>query len=461
VVEQRICRLQDNSPVLYRTPDGLYAFASQRSYRGDEVRSGTLWLQIGTIDDLADFETLFADFAFTFNFNFATEGGQIAYYHVGRQPQRDDRLDPRLPRPAWDSTYDWDPVFLHLADLPHVIDPASGYTVNWNNKADGNWSSGDSRELWGSIHRAEIMEEILLARIAAAPGGKLTLDDLREVNERASTHEPYADDFYPLLYAAASAAGNTAATSALYAWMGSGFDYADRTGGPDDTPDGSHDFAAFRLYEKWMSAFMDGVFRDDIGDFTRAPRWNPGSGGADPHAADHGEHGQPFNVLLDAANGTTARAWCDDGTTDAVETCADIASAAFAVAVADGTWDDAFPMRQSTFTALGAGNAYKIPMTNRPSFQHFYDWGLPEGDARSRNVVPPGVSGHMNVEDFFGMQWKTQAAANGFPPPPGPLAPPSHLDDQLQLYKDFGDKPLLHDAATLLQQHTESVTVIG
>lgn len=429
LVDQRICRT-DFGPVLWRG-DG-YAFASHRSYRGDEVRSGVMWLQIGTIRSLADFEGLFEEFRFTFNFNFATEDGHIAYYHVGGQPLRDERLDPRLPRPAWDSSFDWD-CCLGLSDLPHVVDPASGYTVNWNNKPDDAWSSGDSRENWGSIHRAEMMEETLLARIAAEPDGKLVLDDLRAVNEHASTHEPYADDVYPTFLAAS--AMDEDALGAVQAWAASGFDYADRD------QDGFHDHAAFRLYERWMDAMMHRTFEDDLGAFAKVPRWDPGVDGADPHAADHGEHGNPFNVLVDAIGGTTSRAWCDVQATDVTETCDDVATAAMIDALAGGVWDDPLPTRTSKFTALGAGNAYEIPMTNRPSFQHFYDWGVPEGADRSRNAVPPGVSGHMNALDFLRMQGKNE----GFPQTAPLAAPPPHLDDQLQMYVDFEDKHLVWD----------------
>lgn len=439
VLDQRVCRLADGSPVLYRTPDAAWAFASQRSYRGDEVRSGSLWLQIGTIRSLADFERLFADFAFTFNFNFATEDGQIAYYHVGRQPLRQPDLDVRLPRDASDSATDWQ-GFAHLAQLPHVVDPASGYTVNWNNKPDRQWASGDARELWGAMQRAELMEETLLARIAADPNGRLTLDDLREVHERASTHEPYADDLGPAFRAAAVSLGATTAVYGIDEWGASGYDYADRDG------DGFHDHAAFRLYEMWVDEMMARVFEDELGEFARRPRWDPGVDGADPHAADHGEHVHPFNVLVDALAGRTARAWCQ-GPDSPGGDCAEVAAAAMARALADDVWAQPLPARESKFTALGAEPGHRIPMTNRPSFQHFYDWGVAEGADRSRNALPPGGSGHMNGLDFVMMQFHDNGCE------PCPLPP--HQRDQLQMYVDFEDKPLLF-ARSAVEAHEES-----
>ncbi|MBW3582879.1 MAG: penicillin acylase family protein [Euryarchaeota archaeon] len=438
IVEQEVCRTV-HGPVLWRSDDGAYAFASERSYRGDEVASGVLWLSIGMSRNLEEFQDTFEEFSFTFNFNYVNESGTVAYMHVGRQPIRDERLDPRLPRPAWDSAYDWKGT-LSGRELPHVIDPASGYTVNWNNNPAQGWTSGDARELWGPIHRAERMEEELLPVLLR---GDVTLDDLREVNFRASTREPYADDLEPVWRQAAAELGLLHVTQAIDDWKAAGFTYWDHDG------DGFHDHSAFRLYELWRERLQVIALEDELGDAAEVPLWDPPTAG-DPHAADHGEHRNKDSLIVDSLSGYATHDWCDDIRTPLDESCLDISKQALLDAMADEPdWFKPFPQREIRFVALGAGPAYKIPMQNKPSFQNFYDWGLPEGPERSRNALPPGTSGHLPPAAFL----ELQAYRNGFPN----AAPPPHLEDQLEMYATFGDKPLLF-GRTAVEQYEESRT---
>lgn len=449
IVEQEVCRTI-HGPVLGRTADGQYAFASYRSYRGEEVDSGVLWLQVGKTTDIESFQDLFENFKFTFNFNYADDQGNIMYMHVGAQPVRDDRLDPRMPMPGWDSSYDWKDI-LTGRDLPNVRNPTSGHTVNWNNNPAKHFPTGDMREKWGLSHRATLMADTLGAKIAEK--GTLNMDDLRAVHEYASTHDPYARNTYDLLHAAAVASGDTDALAAAQEWAATGFAWTPdpAIAADEGSPDGYH-YAGLRLYEIWRSALQTTVFEDEMGNHTAGLDWNP-IGHSDPHAANHGEAEMPDTVLLDTVAGDASRNWCDDITTAAEESCADASLLALVGAIADEPdWAAPFPLRHSKFTALGAAPAFEIPMTNRPSFQHFYDWGLPESDARSRNAVPPGVSAHMNAVDYL----MVQGWLNGVPG----AQPPVHMVDQLQTYIDFEDKPLLF-ARDLVDQYEASWFVLG
>lgn len=421
VVKQEVCRTI-HGPVIWRSADGRYAFASQRSYRGDEARSGTLWLGVGRTRTMQEFRDLFETFRFEFNFNYVNEAGDIMYMHVGAQPVRDPRLDPRYPRPGWDSTYEWDGI-LTGSDLPHVINPASGYTVNWNNNPAQGWPSGDVREQWGDVHRSELMHNALKPILDR---GNVTIADVEAVNEFASTHEPFAGDFYDLFHGAAVALGDTGAQNAFEDWRASSYDWYDRDA------DGFHDQPGFRLYELWRERMQSLVFDDEIDGFVRKLVWDPPTS-EDPHAADHGNTDNKHTILAHIATGQTAHAWCDRVDTPAPETCADLSVRALADAIADEpNWSAPFPMRKIRAVALGAGESYEIPMQNKPSFQHFYDWGLPEGEQRSRNALPPGNSGHMTIADFVQIQMGSD--------------PRPHSNDQLQMYIDFRTKPLLIDA---------------
>ncbi|MGB0651926.1 MAG: penicillin acylase family protein [Thermoplasmatota archaeon] len=458
VVEQEICRTV-RGPVLAWSEDGAYAFASYRSYRGDEARSGTLWLQIGQTRSIADVQELLDSFRFTFNFNLAesnADGDNIAYLHVGAQPVRHDDLDPRLPIPGWVPEYVWDPAdALTGDDLPYVINPTKGYTVNWNNNPALGWHTGDVYEKWGSTQRAELMDQLLTDKIAAT-GNALTIDDLRQVHFDASTRDPYGDEFYDLMRNAAVASGDADAVAAVDEWAATGYfygGYGDYLGTSlfggafaDTMPDG------MALFELWRSELQHAVFDDEIEPFVRELGWNPPET-SDPHAGDHGREDNKHSILLDAMDGKSSHDWCDDITTPATETCQDIANQVMMDVLAIGdAWQDQ-PNRISKFAALGGGPAYEIPMTNRPSHQAFYDWGCIDGDAAgcSRNALPPGASGHLNGLDFMLMTAEQNGAPDtGFFP---------HLDDQLQMYVDFEDKPLLMFRADVEAFETSRVTL--
>ncbi len=457
VVTQEVCRTV-HGPVLARTGDGAYAFSSHRSYRGDEARSGVLWLQIGQTRSIEDIQDLLETFRFTFNFNIVEETGDIAYLHVGAQPIRDDRLDQRLPRPGWDSSYEWK-GFLTGRDLPHVINPASGYTVNWNNNPAVGFPTGDIFEKWGGMQRAQLMDELLTSKIAQM--GLLTMDDLRQVHFDASTRDPYADEFYALMKAGIYGADGVlsdqeaVALDALAQWKDTGFfyggygEYAGQSlfGGryANTMPDG------MALYELWRSELQTLVFEDELGPYMRELGWNPPET-SDPHAADHGREDNKHSILFDAMRGISSHNWCDNIVTDYDESCEDMAAEAMQrVLASDDEWQDQ-PNRISKFSALGAGPSFEIPMTNRPSHQAFYDWGLPEGAERSRNALPPGASGHITSAEYL----EVQGWLNGVPG----ANPPPHLADQLDMYVDFQDKPLLFTREAV-EAFEESRTTVG
>ncbi len=458
VVEQRVCRTV-HGPVLKRADangDGEddYAFASHRSFRGDEARSGILWLQAGRTRDIADMQHLLESFKFSFNFNIAEDGeeGATGYLHVGAQPLRHLALDGRLPTPGWVPGLAWDhqdPADLLMgSELPNMINSTKGYTVNWNNNPSQGFHTGDNMEKWGSMQRAELMDELLTARMSAT-GNALTMADLRDVHFWASVSDPYGDEFYSLMRGAAIAAGDAIAVAAVDQWHATGYFYGgygvDNNGEVifDFDNDGTGDFATtmpdgMALFELWRDELQELVFRDELAAATRTFTWHPPTGN-DPHAADHGTEGNKHSVLFDAMRNKSGHAWCDDQGTGSVETCQDLALAAMQAVLADpdAEWQQ-MPNRISQFAALGAAPAYEIPMTNRPSFQTFYDWGLMDvdPDAASRNVLPPGTSGHMNTLEMM------QIIGEGYGWPADTPLHPEHLDDQLTMYVDFQDKAL-------------------
>jgi len=469
VVEQEVCRADlgpadKTYPITHVTRDGdgdpVWFFAKKTSSRMEEVDSAIQWLTLMEADNFDEFEDHLEGFAFTFNFHYAgthedTDSGEAAcYVHVGRQPVRDTALDPRMPTPAgsdWVWGPDDRPTYRTGDELPRICNPEKGYLANWNNKPQDGWSSGDTRELWGSIHRVERLDQEV--REATDPDGdgtvenELDLDEVKAILEDASTEDSLANQIVPPLLDGYAEHVPEGSQAALEAWAegDAASDYPWRAGEPgtppdqadvsnssdDDYTDTESDLVyvdrGHTVYDRVLPALLEEVFGDELDDFVREIDFDPRNH-SDVHAGDHGQHRNAFAILVDALAGTTERDWCDDANTSVDEDCAEQAEAAFAEADLTGVPADQIPhtsQHKSPFTSLGVGPSYQIPMTNRATFYHFHQG---TGTSESFATLPPGASGHVNVLEFG------ELTANG--------EQPEHMNDQLDDYVDFRVKQL-------------------
>lgn len=448
---QEVCRTTEG-PVFAINEAAGYAFVRQATTRGDELHSGLMWLTLGREPDLAGFANHMEQFRFTFNFNYADDSGNIAYYHWGANPVRASGYDSRLPRVA--GMWDWTGVRTG-SQMPHVVNPAQGFTVNWNNLPERGFSSGAAREQWGSTHRVQLYDRAIRDALAQSPDHKLGVPELLAIHERISTQNPFAYDLAPRVVAAAQAdpdAQVQAAVAALQAWGEAGYTWQDdgncthvQPKAPAANADCRYAYPGQQVYEQWRTDMQDALMKDELGSFVRELNFDPPTSD-DPHAADAGRNDNKEVPLLNAYLGRNQHAWCDDVATPAVETCDALSLAALHQALGEltakyGTGDvNAWhqPIHRIKFTALSGGPAWSIPMVNRPSFAHLYDWGT--GDAGS--VLPPGTDQSWSPLDFAVFE------ANG-------ALPDAHKRDQLDLYVAFQFKP-----AQMTPQTVESTTTL-
>jgi penicillin amidase len=417
-------------------------FARKTSARMDETTSSEKWLTLHQQDSVDDFRELFEGFSFTFNFHFAGEdedGEQrICYFHVGRQPVRDDRLDPRFPTPSGDA-WSWEATITG-SELPHTCDPDQGYLANWNNMPQDGWSSGDSRELWGSVHRVERLDREVNEAIDTRPEG-LDLDDVQNVLKDAATEDSLAGQIVPSLLAYDQQLP-APVQQALEEWGAA--DYPWRAGeagtAPSEATVSNHtdeDYTepdglvyvdpGHTVYDQLLPALLDEVFGDELDDLVREVNWDPRDSG-DVHAGDHGTANNKFGILVDALDGRTTRNWCDDAATPTrAESCADQVEDAVARAGFDdlASVDDVDLTEQhhSPVQSLGVGPAYVMPMTNRATYYHFH---VGSDETRHQATLPPGAGGNINVAEF-GVLTATGET-------------PEHVDDQIPDYVDFDPK---------------------
>ncbi len=428
VVRQEACRTV-YGPVFAINDGAGWAFSKHRAHRNLEVASGVRWLTLGQRSDLAGFRDAISDFAFSFNFHYA-DRDHVFFQHVGHQPERDARLDPRLPRPGT-GEFDWRGVKTGDA-LPHVLDPSQGWIVNWNNAPQRGWPSGDAREVFGSVHRVDLLRERLLDAFERG-GGKVAMDDVARVVREAGSRDAFARHTVPFLLDATATGGTDravveAARDALAAWKRRDYDWSSDASGTYDP--------AHAIYDEWRSRLQERVFRDELGPFASPMEWEPATSG-DVHAADHGTAVAKDALLVDAIEGRTRVPWCHDVRSARVApiTCGEQARAAFVEALDalasrfNSTDVPTWRMKEhlNVYVTMNAGPAFSHAMMNRASFNHLHDWGV-DGDRAARSVLPPGAgAGYYPPLRFAGY------LATGETPP--------HARDQLDLYVRWEHKP--------------------
>jgi len=218
------------------------------------------------------------------NFVYADIAGNIGYYVPGRIPARREDTDRGLPRPGWTESRATVP-YIPFAEMPHAFNPPRGVIVNANNRIAGaDYPYFLSRQ-WGDHYRAARIEELLAREgkqsaetSAALQGDKVSLM-ARDLLRFMMAIPP---DKLP------DAATTARALSLLQAW--------------DGTMD--RDRAEPLIFTAWLVALNRRLYADELGE------WGADFVGLRPDVV---------KLIL-----TEHKDWCDDGTTQAVESCVDV-----------------------------------------------------------------------------------------------------------------------------------------
>ncbi len=159
-----------HGPVVgYATSNGAkVAIALDRSTRGRELLSAIPLetLSTGGVHSPQQFFDTMSKFELTFNWFYA-DSKHIAMYSSGRLPLRAAGVDSGLPTNG-NGSYDWRGWLAPLAH-PHVVDPASGEIVNWNNKPAAGFPAADDNFSYGSVHRVDLLDKGVAAKKVHTP----------------------------------------------------------------------------------------------------------------------------------------------------------------------------------------------------------------------------------------------------------------------------------------------------
>jgi penicillin amidase len=424
-----------HGPVFFVDVAEGVAFSRRAAFRGHELDSAAAVLNLGRVRSLRDFRRLADGMFMSFNFHYADDAGNIAYFHRGALPRRPPRTDPRLPLDGG-GTMEWrgiDPP----RKLPGVVNPRRGFIANWNNKPVPGWSAGEQRELWGVTDRVHGLVDALEA--AHGAGAKLSVDDVKGIMRHAAVADVFAVRIVPFLEDAVATLPDVPENAALReaaarvrAWVDAGASVAGVPDGHGVIPDpGAAIYTAFR------AAAQTAIFSDELQGSLRAMYFPDLLVG--DQEDDHGSFGTPdalfLRVLLSAgpvtggvsADGVlpVSRDYFADGGTPHTRAEVLVQALRTALQTLTGrftTFDQSqwtLPALRESYRDLGVISSVfgptEMERENRGSFNLVVDLGSP---VRGEIIVPPGESGSFTIDDV------------GHEPP--------HLRDQLPLYESFG-----------------------
>ncbi|MQA64204.1 MAG: hypothetical protein GEU86_22735, partial [Actinophytocola sp.] len=253
-------RVPEYGPITGRVNvDGApHAVVKARAHWMREVSNGKPFLTFNQASTMAEFREAQQDFTISLNINYVDDQGNAGFWHVAKPPVRAEGTDVRLPT-IGDGRFDWQGT-VPLTDVPHAINPAQGFTANWNNQIAQGWHNGD-QNYWGDLQRVEMLSR-RMAELAKR--GDITSDDLWRVNREAAFEDGRWHDFVPLLekaYADTSAESDVDdALARVRSWDGQ------RTASEDAEDDWRYDDAATTIFDAWMRQLQRRVLADDLGD---------------------------------------------------------------------------------------------------------------------------------------------------------------------------------------------------
>jgi penicillin amidase len=146
-------------PVVYLDAAAGRAYCKVRDFWNTELQTGKALVAINQATDLRQFRAAVHQNVAGFNFVYADDHGNIAYWHTGRIPLWPRGADPRLPLPG-NGRYDWR-GYLPPRLWPSVIDPAQGFIASWNNKPQASWDDSGDGTLWGAFQRSRQLMNML------------------------------------------------------------------------------------------------------------------------------------------------------------------------------------------------------------------------------------------------------------------------------------------------------------
>ena len=224
-----------------------------------EVSNGKPFIALNRSATIDEIRASQRDFSISLNINYIDDQGNAGFWHVARPPIRATGTDVRLPT-LGNGRFDWRGI-IPLRDIPHAINPAQGYTANWNNQVGKGWHNGDSNS-WADVQRVDMLDR-RMRRLARR--GDITPNDLWLVNKRAAFTDARIAETRPLLKRAFK--GRTPANAnvrralrLVRSWNAKRISSA-----PDEDGEWHYDDAGVLIWDRFFATLQRQVLRDELG----------------------------------------------------------------------------------------------------------------------------------------------------------------------------------------------------
>ncbi len=224
--------------------------------------------------------------------------GNIGFVAAGRVPVRrpDNVLKGHVPAPGWDARYDW-VGFVPADQTPREINPARGWIATANQKIHPEQYPHYIGSDWAVPNRQQRIEQLLAAR-SKHSHASLQAIQADQVSSAAQVLLPFIRSTQP--------------THRLGAEAMRKLDTFDGTMRAED--------GAPMIFAAWARELTRAVFADELG-------------GDEAYLAEVGR--RDFRPALEGVLGRKDERWCDDVSTAAKETCAELISRSLDRALAE------------------------------------------------------------------------------------------------------------------------------
>ena len=438
----------DQTVDIYRTLHGFVTFdtlnnrifSKKRSWEGYEVAALVAWIDSMRASNYQEWRNAASKVAITINWYYADREGNIAYIHTGKYPIRPQTQDPRVPA-IGTGVMEW--LGIHPFEWnAQVVNPKQDFITNWNNKSAIYENDADF-QTWGSADRVnEIIAELQSHK-------KFTPEEVWEMNRRISFADLNRRYFLPFVLDAVRKYGQPGsaevqAANLLTPWSGYRADY---------NADGYYDSPGQTIFQTWLATMLGNTFNPQGQPVLGQPWTNQrllGTGypAAPPTGSTNLSTGSKvlYHALLGSASTVPNNYDFFKGVDPLLVVFQSLTGTISSLTTKYGTADM---------------NKWLLPVIAQEFFFTNYN-GIPQADSNENLFLPiqmnRGTENHMVVLDHKGVSGVNVCppGESGFVSPQGVRDP--HYDDQMELYKTFGSKPMLFypDAVT----HQSGVQVL-
>lgn len=232
--------------VISTDPARSTAYSKKRSWEGYEIESLLGWIHSTRATNHRQWRAQSARMAITINWYYLDDDGNIGYVLNGRYPDRPANQDQRLPA-LGTGEMEWRGLRPYATN-PQVYNPRQGFIANWNNK-----QAPESTGPFSVVDRVDLISRELRG------AGRLTPEDLWDINYRTTFGDPSAHYFLPYLRRAVvnepRDSDLRSAVAQLLAWNQLNTD-VDR--------DGTYDSPAVTIFRAFLDELISLVLADDI-----------------------------------------------------------------------------------------------------------------------------------------------------------------------------------------------------